>query len=190
MAAYGVIGGFIGGAIAIVITPYIRKYLIKKQKKRKWKEKDFFSYRPLIGALFLFLCMAGCFPLCYSAVVILLADFNMLYFCAFLLLIFSYITVGPWVVSFLGARIIISKERLVIDHAAKMSNKDQHDVKVMQLGRYHLDLRWEDISELRANINYMKIILHNDECYMFPIGWCKEEARAAIARHKQIKPWE
>lgn len=35
-----------------------------------------------------------------------------------------------------------------------------------------------------------KIILHNDEVYSFPIGWCKDKARDEIARYKRIKPWE
>lgn len=59
----------------------------------------------------------------------------------------------------------------------------------MQLGRHHLDVSWEEIRELRANVNFMKIILRNDECYMFPIGWCKEAARFAVEHHKKIKHW-
>ena len=59
-----------------------------------------------------------------------------------------------------------------------------------QLGRYHLDVSWNEIHEIRADINWMRIHLCNGECYTFPIGWCKEKARVDVARHKPIKPWE
>lgn len=189
MAAYGVIGGFIGGAIALAITPMLMKQARKQYNKKEHKEPE--TYRPG-AALFFFLIFAiGDVGLAFLYIYWALShEFNIIYTAVYALILIIGMIFGCWTGSFLRGRITISKEQLEVDHAVKMSNKDQHEVKVMQLGLHHLELRWEDIRELRANRNFMKIILHNDECYMFPIGWCKEDARFAVERHKKIKPWE
>lgn len=187
MAAYGVIGGIIGGAIALAISPMLINRARKRYNKKEHKEPV--SYYPGV-TVFLFICSVCTFPFSILIGIVLFEEFSILYFLAFLLSFFSSIIIGCWSGSFLRARITISKERLIIEHAAKMSNKDQQEVKVMQLGRHHLDVSWEEIRELRANVNFMKIILCNDECYMFPIGWCREAARFAVEHHKPIKPWE
>ncbi len=187
MASYGVIGGLIGGAIALAISPMLINRARKRYNKKEHKEPV--SYYPGV-AVFLFICVVCLFPVSILGCIRMFKDHNLLYLFVFLFLIFCCIIVGCWSGSFLCARITISKERLIIEHAAKMSNKDQHEVKVMQLGRHHVDVSWEEIRELRANVNFMKIILCNDECYMFPIGWCREAARFAVEHHKPINAWE
>ena len=204
MAAYGVIGGFIGGAIALAITPWLRKRVLEKEvkkeeakngtkKSKKGKNNQGgVSYRPWGTALFLFLCAIGDVAFGFWFLWLTIfgdLGFNLLYSGILVFIILFGVIFGCWTGSFLCAKITISRERLVIEHASKMPIKDRH-IHFYQLGRYHLDVRWEEIRELRADINWMKIILRNDECYTFPIGWCKEKARAAIARHKPIKPWE
>lgn len=112
----------------------------------------------------------------------------------YLLFSFIMISVGTliscWTGSYLGGRITISKDRLIVDHAAKMPKENNKHIHFWQLGRHHIDVSWYEIRELRADINHMKIILHNDEVYSFPIGWCKDKARDEVARYKRIKPWE
>ena len=44
MAAYGVIGGFIGAAIAAVITPFLIKRARKRYNKKEHNDPE--SYRP------------------------------------------------------------------------------------------------------------------------------------------------
>lgn len=190
MAAYGVIGGAIGGAIALAIMPFLRKRIKNSNKNKGKKNQEQKSYKP--GAAWFgfivstIIIAAGIFYFWYC----LFECFNYIYFFTFLFAFCFGIIFACWSGSYLGARITITKEGLIIDHAAKMSNKEKSKIQMTQLGRHHLDLRWEDIRELRADINHMKIILQNGDVYSFPIGWCKEEARAAIARHKKIKPWE
>ena len=190
MAAYGVIGGIIGGAIALAITPLLRKKLKKNNKKKGKKSQAPKSYRPWGAALFLFLIALGDF---IGGVLILwwmtTEGFNLLYIACSIIITIIGIIFGCWSGSFLGARITISKERLVIEHATKMPNRESR-ISLRHLGRYHIDVSWYEIRELRADINHMKIILHNDEVYSFPIGWCKDKARDEVARYKRIKPWE
>lgn len=192
MAAYGVIGGFIGGAIALAITPMLIKRAKKRYNKKEHKEPK--SYRPWGVALFLFIGgLWGVSVGPYVFVLTINSPFSYKWFILLGLSLFitiSGILTGCWSGSFLGARITIAKERLVIDYAAKMSNNEDAKIHLWQLGRHHLDLRWEKIRELRADRNFMQIVLYNDERYMFPIGWCKEDARFAVERHKKIKPWE
>ena len=202
MAAYGVIGGFIGGAIALAITPWLRKRVLEKEVKKeeakngtkklkkdknKQGEASFFPVAAIFG--FVVLGLGGVAVGFLFLFLMLSEGFNLLSFSMCIFCICGGIVFGCWTGSFLCAKITISKERLIIEHASKMPIKDRH-IHSYQLGRYHLDIRWEEIRELRADINWMKIILRNDECYTFPIGWCKEKARAAVARHKPIKPWE
>ena len=187
MASYERIGGAIGGAIALALAPKFTEIARKRYNKKEHKEPE--SYYPGV-AVFLFVCVACLFPVSIFGVIHMFKDHNLLYLFVFLFLIFCCIIVGCWSGSFLCARITISKERLIMEHAAKMSNKDQQEVKIMQLGRHHVDVRWEEIRELRANVSFMKIVLRNNECYMFPIGWCKDAATFAVERHKPIKPWE
>ena len=192
MAAYEVIGGAIGGAIAIAITPFLRKRIKDSNKKKDKKNQEQKSYKP--GATwFGFICAIGSIVVGVFGIWWMINNdtlFNYLLLLFHLFMLLFGVLFGCWTGSYLGARITVLKEGLIIDHAAKMSNKEKSKIQMTQLGCHHLDLRWEEIRELRADINHMKIILQNGDVYSFPIGWCKEEARAAIARHKQIKPWE
>ena len=192
MAAYGVIGGIIGGAIALAITPLLRKKLKKNSKKKDKKSQAPRSYRPG-AAWFGFLVAASAVfggIWCLWWMISTLMSINVVY----LLFSFIMISVGTliscWTGSYLGGRITISKDRLIVDHAAKMPKENNKHIHLWQLGRHHIDVSWYEIRELRADINHMKIILHNDEVYSFPIGWCKDKARDEIARYKPIKPWE
>ena len=190
MAAYGVIGGFIGGAIAIALTPLLRKRIKDNNKKKGKKNQEQKSYKPG-AAWFGFIVAIGAVASGVWVIWWMLNNYyssNIMYLFSIFML-FGGILTGSWTGSYLGARITILKERLVIEHAARMAKENGH-IHFWQLGRYHLDLHWEEIRELRADINHMKIILQNGDVYSFPIGWCKEEARLAIARHKKIKPWE
>ena len=190
MAAYGVIGGIIGGAIALAITPLLRKKLKKNSKKKGKKSQAPKSYRPWGAALFLFLMALGNF---IGGVIIfwwmITEGFNLLYIACSIIITINGIIVGCWSGSFLGARITISKERLVIEHATKMPNRESK-ISLRHLGRYHIDVSWYDIKELRRQQNFMQIVLHSGDCDMFPIGWCKDGAGDEIARYKRVKPWE
>jgi hypothetical protein len=190
MAAYGVIGGIIGGAIALAITPLLRKKLKKNNKKKDKKSQAPRSYRPgaawfgfimaigmiVSGLYFLWYSLYNMMGYIYVSVTLFETCFGTLY--------------GCWTGSYLGGRITISKDRLIVDHAAKMPKENNRHIHFWQLGRHHIDVSWYEIRELRADINHMKIILHNDEVYSFPIGWCKDKARDELARYKRIKPWE
>ena len=206
MAAYGVIGGFIGAAIAAVITPILIKRARKRYNKKEHNDPE--SYRP--GASwFGFLVLGvggtacGIFMIYWLLTTV---DFtkisnirylgldSMLFFVFSIIMPFFMFFLGIlfacWTGSFIGAKITVSKERLVIDHAAKMPSDNHAHIHFWQFGRHHLDLRWDEIRELRADRNQMKLLLHNGEVYYFPIGWYKEGARFAVARHKKINPWE
>lgn len=190
MAAYGVIGGIIGGAIALAITPLLRKKLKKNSKKKGKKSQAPKSYRPWGGALYLFLLALGnIIFVVYLFWWMITEGFNLLYIACSIIITIMGIIVGCWSGSFLGARITISKERLVIEHATKMPNRESK-ISLRHLGRYHIDVSWYDIKELRREQNFMQIVLHSGDCYMFPIGWCKDGAGDEIARYKRIKPWE
>lgn len=187
MAAYGVIGGAIGGAIAIALSAWLQKRIIKRGKK---VPKGIESYRPWGVALFLFLVALGDFiGGLYIIWWIITNSFSILYLVGSIIVIVIGVILGCWSGSFLCARIRISNKRVVVDHATKMPNRESR-IHLRHLGRYYLDVCWSDIKELRRNQNFMQIVLHNGECYMFPIGWCKEKAGAAVARYKPIKPWE
>lgn len=190
MVAYGVIGGIIGGAIALAIMPFLRKKLKKNSKKKSKKNQEPRSYRPCGVALFLFLIALGDF---IGGVFILwwmiTESINIYYLFWSIILIIIGVIFGCWSGSFICARISISKERIVIDHATKMPNKESK-IHLRHFGRYHIDVSWHDIKELRSNQNFMQIILHSGNCYMFPIGWCKDKARDEVIRYKQIKPWK
>ena len=210
MAAYGVIGGAIGGAIAVALGGWLSKRLLERQEKRqKKKKKDDVpvSFRPgaswfgfLVGVggmlfgifgLYYFKLFRALYLIITGEVEItlkLIGASLMVYGTLIFLTVFGILW-SCWTGAFLGARITISKERLVIDHAVKLNKKYKH-MHLWQFGCHHLDVRWEEIHELKANINQMNIILKNGECYMFPIGWCLEKARAAVRRHKQILPLE
>jgi hypothetical protein len=170
MAAYGVIGGIIGGAIALAITPFLRKKFNKNSKKKGKKSQGTRSYSPWGVALFLFLIALGDF---IGGVIILwwmiTESFNLYYLFWSIILIIIGIIFGCWSGSFLGARITFSKERLVIDHAAKMPNRESK-IHLRHIGRCHIDVSWYDIKELRREQNFMQIVLHSGDCYMFPIG--------------------
>ena len=189
MAAYGVIGGIIGGAIALAITPLLRKKLKKNSKKKDKKSQAPRSYRP--GAAWFGFIMAignlacGLLSIWYS-----IDTYTYIYILSGLFGICFGILIGCWTGSYLCGRITISKDRLIVDHAAKMPKENNKHIHFWQLGRHHIDVSWYEIRELRADINHMKIILHNDEVYSFPIGWCKDKARDEVARYKRIKPWE
>lgn len=190
MAAYGVIGGIIGGAIALAITPLLRKKLKKNSKKKGKKSQAPKSYSPWGAALFLFLIALGnIIFVVYLFLWMTTEGFNLLYIACSIIITIMGIIVGCWSGSFLGARITISKERLVIEHATKMPNRESK-ISLRHLGRYHIDVSWYDIKELRREQNFMQIVLHSGDCYMFPIGWCKDGAGDEIARYKRIKPWE
>ena len=190
MAAYGVIGGIIGGAIALAITPLLRKKLKKNSKKKDKKSQEPKSYRPWGAALFLFLIALGnIIFVVYLFLWMTTEGFNLLYIACSIIITIMGIIFGCWSGSFLGARITISKERLVIEHATKMPNRESK-ISLRHLGRYHIDVSWYDIKELRREQNFMQIVLHSGDCYMFPIGWCKDGAGDEIARYKRIKPWE
>lgn len=207
MAAYGVIGGAIGGAIAVVLGGWISKRLLEKQEKRPKKKKNSepVSFRP--GASWFFFlvgvgaALLGIYMLYYFRfisflyriitgeieITVKLIEDSCLFYGAGIFMVIAGLIWSRWTGSFLGARITISKERLVIEHAAKMP---KGKIETGQYGCHHIDVRWEEIRKLRSNINYMKVELNNGECYMFPIGWCREKARAAVRRNKQIKPWK
>ena len=204
MAAYGVIGGFIGAAIAAVITPILIKRARKQYNKQEHKEPE--SYRPgvswfvfLIGVVgtvlgvFLIRWLITDVDFTKISNIRSLSFISLLYFILMVIMpffmFFFGILMGCWGGSFLGAQITVSKEKLVIEHAAKLP-KINGSIDLWYLGKHHLDLRWEDIRELRGNRNFMKIILHNDECYMFPIGWCKDAAWFSVERYKKINPLE
>lgn len=190
MAAYGVIGGIIGGAIALAITPLLRKKLKKNNKKKGKKYQAPRSYRPWGVALFLFLIALGdIIFVVYFFWWMISEGFNLLYIAFSIIMTIIGIIVGCWSGSFLGARITISKERLVIEHATKMPNRESK-ISLRHLGRYYIDVSWYDIKELRREQNFIQIVLHSGDCYMFPIGWCKDGAGDEIARYKRIKPWE
>ena len=195
MAAYGVIGGFIGGAISLAITPFLRKKFNKNKKKGK-KSQEPTSYRPWGAALFLFLIGIGNIVFGIYFIWCIIYDYNYILYSNVIVLsilvfvIVCGIAIGCWSGSYLGARITISDERLIIEHAARMPNKLNGKIHLWQLGIHHLDLQWEKIKELRADINYMQIVLHNGDLYMFPIGWCKDAATFAVEHHKPIKAWE
>ena len=190
MAAYGVIGGIIGGAIALAITPLLRKKLKKNNKKKDKKSQEPKSYRPWGAALFLFLLgLGGFIGGALTLWWVTTESINFYYLFMSIYLIIIGIIVGCWSGSFLGARITISKERMVIDHAAKMPSRESK-IQLRHIGRYHIDVSWYDIKELRREQNFMQIVLHSGDCYMFPIGWCKDGAGDEIARYKRIKPWE
>lgn len=189
MAAYGVIGGIIGGAIALAITPLLRKKLKKNSKKKDKKSQEPKSYRP--GAAWFGFIMA---------IGMIVSGLYFLWYSLYNMMGYIYVSVtlfetcfgtlfGCWSGSFLGARITISKERLVIEHATKMPNRESK-ISLRHLGRYHIDVSWYDIKELRREQNFMQIVLHSGDCYMFPIGWCKDGAGDEIARYKHVKPWE
>lgn len=190
MAAYGVIGGIIGGAIALALTPLLRKKLKKNSKKKDKKSQAPRSYRPWGVALFLFLIALGdIIFVVYLFGWMITEGFNLLYIACSIIITIIGIIFGCWSGSFLGARITISKERMVIDHAAKMPSRESK-IQLRHIGRYHIDVSWYDIKELRREQNFMQIVLHSGDCYMFPIGWCKDGAGDEIARYKRIKPWE
>lgn len=149
------------------------------------------SYRPY-ASLFGFFVGLGSFTFsCYFWYGIA-ADkvyFNLFNLAVYLFTTLMGVLSACWTGSFIKARITISGERLIIDHAAKMPSKAKH-IHLWQLGCYHIDLRWDEIKELRADINWMRIILLNGDCYTFPIGWCNDKARIDISHHKHILPWE
>lgn len=188
MVAYGIIGGAVGSAIAITFGAWLQKRIIKREKKKKVSQ-GVVSYRPWYVALFLFLVaigdlIGGLFIIWW----IITDSFNFLFLICSIIVIIIGIILGCWSGSFLCARISISQERVIIDYAAKMPNRESK-IHLRHQGRYHIDVCWNDIKELRRNQNFMQIVLYNGDCYMFPIGWCKEKAGATIARYKAIKPW-
>lgn len=99
------------------------------------------------------------------------------------------ILIASWAGSFLTAKITIMDDYLLLEGAAKMPY-EAHHIHLWQRGRHQVELRWDEIRLLRADRSWMRIELYDDTCYTFPIGWCLEKARAAVARHKAIKSWE
>ena len=133
MAAYGVIGGVIGGTIAVVLGRWISKRLLERQEKSPKKEKDNepVSYRP--GASWFFFlvgvgaALLGILSLYYFKffsflyriitgeveITIKLITYSCLFYGAIIFTLIAGIVWARWTGSFLGARITISKERLV-----------------------------------------------------------------------------
>lgn len=194
MTSYGVIGGLIGGMIALTFGAGLNKYLVnrhRKKLKQSPKHKSPAVFRPWIIALFVFLSGIGGVAM---GIVFFFMFFQGERFAAFetIMVIFFFlccILVSCWSGSLLCAKITISEERMVLEHAIKMSKEDG-PIGMYNLGRHHLDVRWDDIRELRGDINFLKIILRNGETYVFPLGWCKTKAAALVTHHKKITPWK
>lgn len=142
------------------------------------------SFSAQSGALKFFLIAVCNFV---SGLLVLSENFGFLFGVFAITICIIGLLIGCWSGSLLMAKITISNERLVLEHAIKMPIEEKH-IQFWQLGRHHLDAKWEEIDEVIADSDWIRIHLNNGECYVFPIGWCKGNAKDEVASHKPIKP--
>lgn len=92
-----------------------------------------------------------------------------------------------WIGSFLSGGIIISKDRIIIDHAARLLNKENAGVQIWQWGIHHVNVSWDDIIIIKSSSGFWKFRLRNGELYAFPVGWCKNNLSKKLLSCKRIQ---
>ncbi len=96
------------------------------------------------------------------------------------------ITNCGWIGLFLLGKIVVSNDKLIIEHAAKLSNNENAEVQIWQWGTRHIDVSWEDIVTIKSSSGFWKFVLRNGNVYAFPVGWCDKKFYIAIAQKKTI----
>lgn len=137
--------------------------------------------------IFLFIISSSCIPLGIFYMIYCYDNLDILLFVGALFITLIGIADCGWIGSFLSGGIIISKDRIIIDHAARLLNKENAGVQIWQWGIHHVNVSWDDIIIIKSSSGFWKFRLRNGELYAFPVGWCKNNLSKKLLSCKRIQ---